>query len=63
MARRCKWYRRAAAQGEVWSHRYLGRLYETGEGVPQDDRQAVHWYRLAAEQGNRLGAAGHGPDV
>ena len=28
-----------------------GWRYDNGEGVPQDDREAVKWYRLAAEQG------------
>ena len=27
-------------------------MYANGEGVPQDDAEAVRWYRLAAEQGN-----------
>ena len=27
-------------------------MYRTGHGVPQDDKTAVKWYRLAAEQGN-----------
>ena len=26
-------------------------MYDEGEGVPQDDREAVKWFRLAAEQG------------
>ncbi len=30
----------------------LGRQYLNGEGVKQDDKQAVHWWRLAAEEGN-----------
>jgi TPR repeat protein len=29
----------------------LGLKYEHGEGVPQDYKEAVKWYRLAAEQG------------
>ena len=29
----------------------LGVLYDTGEGVPEDNAEAVKWYRLAAEQG------------
>ena len=29
-----------------------GLMYDNGEGVPQDDAEAVRWYRLAAEQGN-----------
>jgi TPR repeat protein len=27
-------------------------MYRNGEGVPEDDKQAVKWYRLAAEQGH-----------
>jgi hypothetical protein len=26
-------------------------MYENGQGVPQDDVEAVRWYRLAADQG------------
>ena len=26
-------------------------MYDNGEGVPEDDAEAVRWYRLAAEQG------------
>ena len=25
-------------------------MYDKGEGVPEDDRKAVKWFRLAAEQ-------------
>ena len=27
-------------------------MYDTGEGVPKDDKEAVTWYRRAAEQGD-----------
>ena len=30
---------------------YLGKMYINGQGVPQDSKTAVQWYRLAAEQG------------
>ena len=30
----------------------IGVKYDTGEGVPQDDAEAVIWYRRAAEQGH-----------
>jgi len=30
----------------------LGLMYDFGEGVPEDDEEAVRWYREAAEQGN-----------
>ena len=26
-------------------------MYDNGQGVPQDDAQALKWYRLAADQG------------
>ena len=29
----------------------LGLMYDDGDGVPQDHREAVKWYSLAAEQG------------
>jgi TPR repeat protein len=31
---------------------YVGVMYHFGYGVPRDDREAVRWYRLAAEQGH-----------
>ncbi|MDA7599387.1 sel1 repeat family protein, partial [Alphaproteobacteria bacterium] len=30
----------------------LGVMYKNGEGVPQNYKAAVKWYRLAAEQGD-----------
>ena len=32
----------------------LGMMCDEGTGVPEDDRKAVRWFRLAAEQGNAL---------
>jgi uncharacterized protein len=29
----------------------IGELYARGQGVPQDDREAVKWYRMAAYRG------------
>ena len=29
-------------------------MYDNGEGVPQNDAEAVNWYRLAAEQGDAV---------
>ena len=29
-------------------------MYRNGEGVPQDYKEAVKWYRLAAEQGRAV---------
>jgi len=46
-----KWYRLAAEQGNAIAQANLGVMYEDGEGVPQDYKEAAKWYRLAAEQG------------
>lgn len=43
--------RARAEQGDVSAQIVLGNMYYNGEGVPEDDREAVRWYRLAAEQG------------
>ena len=43
--------RKDAEQGDVIAQYNLGVMYATGEGVPQDDKEAVKWLRLAAEQG------------
>jgi TPR repeat protein len=39
-------------QGDAEAQNWLGVMYEFGDGVPQDDKEAVNWYRKAAEQGN-----------
>ena len=44
--------REKAEQGDVQAQSNLGIMYETGRGGPQDDVEAVRWYRLAAEQGD-----------
>ena len=40
-----------AEQGDATAQSSLGYMYATGEGVPQNDAEAVRWYRMAAEQG------------
>ncbi len=45
-------WRPFADQGDAAAQYGLGLMYLNGEGVPQDDAEAVKWYRLAAEQGN-----------
>ena len=37
-------YRKAAEQGAASD---LGVMYDKGEGVPEDDRSSVKWYRRA----------------
>ena len=44
--------RRSAEQGDVNAQHKLGRMYDIGEGVPQDYADAAGWFRLAAEQGH-----------
>lgn len=51
------WYRKAADQGDATAEYYLGFAYRHGQGVCQDDVQAVFWYRKAAEQGNAAAKA------
>jgi TPR repeat protein len=45
-------WRPLAEQGDAAAQTNLGYMYEFGEGVSQDDAEAVRWYRLAAEQGD-----------
>ena len=40
-----------AESGDAMAQYTLGAMYATGIGVPQDDAEAVKWYRLAADQG------------
>jgi TPR repeat protein len=41
-----------ANAGDAKAQFELGRAYEDGKGVPQDDGKAVEWFRKAAEQGD-----------
>jgi len=47
-----KWYRKAAEQDYADAQWRLGLCYHKGQGVPQDDAEAMHWYRKAAQQGD-----------
>ena len=42
----------AAEQGDARAQFNLGLMYDNGHGVPENDAEAVRWYRAAAEQGN-----------
>jgi len=44
--------RRMAEAGDAASRVTLGWMHRRGDGVDQDDAEAVRWYRLAAEQGD-----------
>ena len=41
-----------AEQGLAAAQYNLGNMYRKGEGVPQDDKEALKWYNLTAEQGH-----------
>ncbi len=43
---------RVAQQGDAGAQFLLGSRYDHGQGVTEDDAEAVRWYRLAAEQGH-----------
>jgi hypothetical protein len=43
--------RRLAEQGDAYSQWIMGMRYHNGEGVPQDDAQAMRWFERAADQG------------
>jgi uncharacterized protein len=43
-----------AEQGLPAAQSYLGFMFETGRGVPQNYTEAAMWYRRAAEQGESL---------
>ena len=40
-----------AAAGDAKAQYHLGLMYARGKGVPENDVEAVKWYRLAAAQG------------
>lgn len=42
----------AAEQGEASAQINLGAMYDNGDGVAEDDVEAVHWFRKSAEQGD-----------
>jgi TPR repeat protein len=45
-------FRLLAEQGSAKAQYLLGLMYVEGQGVPQDDGEAVKWLRLAADQGH-----------
>ena len=45
-------FRTLAEQGHAGAQYSLGVMYLEGQGVAQDDKTAVKWWTLAAEQGH-----------
>lgn len=50
-----EWYRKAAVQGHPRAQLHLGKLYQHGESVGQDFKEAFRWYSRAAESGDADG--------
>jgi TPR repeat protein len=48
-------HRKAAEQELAEAANTLGNHYKTGAGTSQDDREAVRWFRIAAEGGDPAG--------
>lgn len=42
----------AAAQGDGDAENQIGWMYQYGQGVKEDDSEALEWYQLSANQGN-----------
>ena len=51
-AQNADYYRAAANRGDKVAQHNLGACYYNGTGVVQDYKQAVYWFKKAAEQGN-----------
>jgi TPR repeat protein len=54
-------YRAAAEHGDAEAQVRLGEILIDGEwaedGIPQDDSAAMHWFQMAADQGDPAGQA------
>ncbi|MDB4521582.1 sel1 repeat family protein, partial [Akkermansiaceae bacterium] len=48
-------FQKRAEAGDAEAQQELGRMYASGNGVPQDYSEAVKWFRMAAEQGDARG--------
>jgi TPR repeat protein len=48
-------WRPLAEKGDVTTQVLVGSIYDYGQGVPQDDAEAVKWYERAAAQGSAKG--------
>lgn len=42
----------SAQAGDERAQFHIGFMYDFGEGIPENDAEAVRWYRRAAEQGH-----------
>lgn len=49
-------WKQSADAGDARGALYIGVMYDTGQGVPQNYAMALEWYRRAAEAGNAAAA-------
>ncbi|MCD7920648.1 MAG: sel1 repeat family protein [Clostridiales bacterium] len=49
-----KWFLEAANRGDITSQYHMGVLYENGIGVEADLNEAIRWYKLSAQRGDRI---------
>jgi TPR repeat protein len=49
-----------AEQGDAAAQNWIGVMYDYGDGVPENDAEAVKWYQMAAEQGDSYGQSNLG---
>ena len=47
------WFTKSAKVGNQYAQYMLGKLYLTGQGVAQDQAQAMDWFSRSAAQGNQ----------
>jgi len=45
-------WQKLAEKGSANAQFNMGAMYDSGEGVPEDDAEAAKWYHQAAEQGH-----------
>ena len=45
---------KAAAFGNAQAQFNMGAMYYSGEGISQNYKKAMHWYKKAAKQNNTL---------
>jgi TPR repeat protein len=48
------WLKEESNKGNTMSQNIVGDLYENGEGIEKDYKEAIKWYKLSSDQGNAI---------
>jgi TPR repeat protein len=56
MAEAAKWFQLGAQRGDMQAALELARMYEKGEGVQQDKKEAIRWYKIIEKGKNQFAA-------